>query len=382
MELKYLRVHHFRNLASVSLDLDPRFNLFSGRNGQGKTNLLEAVYLLSALKSFRTARNQELLAWDQPEAVVEALVDRAGHERRARVEINAQSKRVLLNDLPIRQLSRFFGSLNAVVFSPDDIRLLKGSPDGRRQFLDRAIFNCEAGYLADVMAYEGVLKQRNALLKDASSNKTLLEVYDEQLASAGAVLLRRRALWLRDYAPFFVRAFAAIFLGDDREDPLQAELAYETAWLGPLSAPLLERAPEEAFCQDALLVALRASRGEDLRRKFTTRGPHRDDLGFRLAGHEARAFASQGQQRSLVLALKVAEVQLFEARRGFRPILLLDDVSSELDRVRNRFLFDFLCQSAGQVFLTTTHRDHILLDQQLTAFHVENGEVQPLPRPM
>lgn len=375
MELKYLRIHNFRNLATVSFAPDPRFNVFAGRNGQGKTNLLEAVYLLSAVKSFRNAKNVDLLAWEQEEALVEGLVDRAGHERKVRIEVGPRSKRVLLNDQPVRQLSRFFGSLNAIVFAPDDIRMVKGGPEGRRKFLDRAIFNCEAGYLADIMAYEDVLKQRNALLKESHSNKTLLEVYDEQLADSGAKVLLRRLHWLRSYTPLFVEAFAAIFLGEDRDTPLQAEIAYEQSWLGPVSDSLLEMALDEDSCREALRTALRASRGEDIRRKFTTRGPHRDDLSILLAGHSARQFASQGQQRALVLALKVAEVQLFEDRKGFRPILLLDDVSSELDRIRNRFLFDFLQQSAGQVFITTTHRDHILLDQRVTCFQVDQGQI-------
>jgi DNA replication and repair protein RecF len=303
-------------------------------------------------------------------------VDRADQERKVRIEVGPRAKRVLLNDQPIRKLSGFFGSLNAIVFAPDDIRMVKGGPDGRRRFLDRAIFNCEAGYLADIMAYEGVLKQRNALLKDGRSDKTLLEVYDEQLAQSGARVTLRRLQWLQGYAPLFVEAFAAIFLGEDRDNPLQAEIGYEQAWMGPVSAPLIQTPPSEENLREALKTALRASRGEDIRRKFTTRGPHRDDLSILLAGHSARQFASQGQQRALVLALKVAEVTLFEERKGFRPILLLDDVSSELDRVRNRFLFDFLQQSAGQVFITTTHRDHILLDQRVTCFQVDQGQIQ------
>ncbi len=316
-----------------------------------------------------------MIAWDHPEGVIEGLIDRAGAQRRARIEIHPRGKRVFLNGQLVRKLSRFFGNLNAIVFSPDDIALVKGAPDGRRKFLDRCIFNCEASYLADAMAYEGVLKQRNALLKDSGGSKALLDVYDEQLATFGAVLVRRRLIWLQEFAPLFAETFSSIFSGEETEIPLRARIDYQQAWLGPLDDSLLETVPEQDFCQDALYAALRASRNEDLRRRFTTRGPHRDDLDLLLETRSAKSFASQGQQRAIVLALKIAEVCLFERRRGFRPILLLDDVSSELDRARNRFLFDFLRRSEGQVFITTTHRDHILLEEEVSTFEVDAGQV-------
>jgi DNA replication and repair protein RecF len=157
---------------------------------------------------------------------------------------------------------------------------------------------------------------------------------------------------------------------------LEVRLSYDQGWWRPGRAALQEEPPDEKEAQEALWLALKATRGEDLRRQFTSRGPHRDDLSLQLAGHSARSFASQGQQRALVLALKITEVQLFQQRRGFRPLLLLDDVSSELDRVRNRFLFSFLRQGEGQVFLSTTHRDHILLEDHVASFEVGEGQVR------
>lgn len=379
MELKYLRLQDFRNLASVQIEPISGFNIFTGANGQGKTNLLEAVYLLSAVKSFRTQKNSDLIAWDKPQAIVEGRVDRAGQERSARIEVSPQGKKVHLNGSLVRKLSRFFGSLNAIVFAPDDIQILKEGPSERRRFLDRAIFNCEASYLADVMSYENVLKQRNALLKDPRSNKTLLEIYDEQLASSGAQVVSRRLAYLREYIPIFCRTFSEIFAGEPEasSEALRATMEYESAWFGPKGLDMVSEAPEASELKETLLNALKAARGEDLRRRFTSRGPHRDDLILNLGGRLAKSFASQGQQRGLVLAMKISEVQIFQERRGFRPILLLDDVSSELDRVRNRFLFDFLAQSPGQVFISTTHRDHILIEGESACFHVENGALTP-----
>lgn len=388
MELSYLRIEDFRNLARLEVEPGPRFNVFCGANGQGKTNLLEAVYMLSAVKSFRPQRNPEMIRWGAQAAIIEGAVERAGEQRVARIEITPTGKAVHLNDSPVHNLSRFFGSLNAIVFSPDDLSILKGGPAERRQFLDRAIFNISAAYLADAVGYQKVLKQRNALLRNDRPDPGLMDIYDEQLAELGGAIARRRLEFMREFKPLFRQSFEAIFSGAHQESPQtwdglppatpEVELVYEARWRsGP--PPAEGDADAQEALTDQLAMALSASRGEDIRRGFTTRGPHRDDLGLSLGGHSARTFASQGQQRAMVLSMKIAEVRLFQERRGFRPILLLDDVSSELDRTRNRFLFDFLGQHPGQVFITTTHRDHILLDEDVTTFKVQDGLVAPEP---
>ncbi len=382
MELSTLRIEDFRNLGALTFSPGPRFNIFYGANGQGKTNLLEAVYLLSAVKSFRPQRNSELIRWGSKLAVVEGCIERAGVERTARIDISPQGKKVQLNGTAVKNLSTFFGSLNAIVFSPDDLNILKGGPDERRRFVDRAIFNVSASYLSDVMAYQSVLKRRNALLRDERNPAMLLDVYDEQLANLGAAIALRRLRYLQAFAPLFRETFNAIFAGADPATPVDAPvdapkvvISYRAGWLGGLARPGTLDEDEPALAE-RLQKTLASGRREDLRRGFTTRGPHRDDLHLSLEGHALRAFASQGQQRAVVLAMKIAEVRLFQQHRGFRPILLLDDVSSELDRVRNRYLFDFLQNNPGQVFITTTHRDHILLDDQLAAFSVAHGSLE------
>jgi DNA replication and repair protein RecF len=240
--------------------------------------------------------------------------------------------------------------------------------------LDRAVFNSRASYLADVQVYEKVLKQRNAHLRDPRLSPLLLEVYDEQIADVGAHIVQRRLQYLEFYRPFFEETFTAIYTGDGGDiEPLDGEISYSSQWLKGVSLS------GEDDTVDALRAclgeALRLSGKEDRRRGFTTVGPHRDDLETRLGGHDVKAFASQGQTRALVLAMKIAEIRLLAERFGLAPVLLLDDVSSELDRHRNRFLFDFLHGHQGQVFITTTHRDHILLDQHMTVFDVLGGKV-------
>lgn len=365
MELQHLRVRDFRNLASVDLAPGPRFNVISGQNGQGKTNLVEAVYVLGSVKAFRTQKNRELIRWGADRALLEGLAVRGDDERLARIEIAGDRKEVFLGDYSVQRLSDFFGTLNVVVFTPDDLSLVKGAPSERRKFLDRAIFNLRATYAGDAVGYDKVLKQRNAMLKSETIDAVLLEVYDEQLALSGGRVAAARQQFVASFAPRFAEAFSGVFGG------LVAELRYDTPWWSPVDGgDKIEQA------QEALRAALARRRQDDIRRRQTSAGPHRDDLKVELEARSARTFASQGQQRALVLAMKIAEVQFFEAERGFRPILLLDDVSSELDRARNRFLFDYLREHDGQVFITTTHRDHIMLQEDVVAYEVEAGNVK------
>ncbi|MBH25443.1 MAG: DNA replication/repair protein RecF [Myxococcales bacterium] len=381
MELQYLRIENFRNLRDVEFEPGRRFNVFHGRNGQGKTNLLEAVYMLSAVKGFRGGRNIDMIRWEQPGAAIEGHVERAGHQRYARLEISPEGRRVRLNGSPVRHLSDFFGTLNTVVFSPDDLMILKGGPSDRRQFLNRAVFSARSTYLADVQAYERVLRQRNAFLKEGRGHRTLLEVYNEQLSELGALIAQRRLEFLTGFEPLYSATFNAIFTGSEEQlapgHALRSRVVYLAAWteqsefvVGPDNPP-----PDVSHLQAQFLSALQGSEGDDRRRGFTTVGPHRDDLRLELGQYDARTYASQGQMRAIVLAMKIAQIRLVQERHSHTPILLLDDVSSELDRSRNRFLFDYLNAHEGQVFITTTHRDYIQLDHEVTSFEIAQGNL-------
>lgn len=376
MEITSLHIRTFRNLEHVRLEPNLRFNVFSGQNGQGKTNLLEAVYLLAALKSFRPQKNSELIGWDHASAHLEAEIDRAGHHRHVQVGIASSGKQVKLNGMNVGA-SDYFGALNTVVFSPEDVGLLRGAPAERRRFLDRAIFNTRPAYLADMQAYEQVLRQRNALLKEEHVPTMLLEVYNEQLAEHGASIVAQRWAYLVHYRQWFEETFRAIFGGADagshaHEVATSARLRYDSGWLPPHFS---EEEPRQEEVRGCLEAALAESYPVDRRRGFTTVGAHRDDLLVELRGRSAKTYASQGQARALVLALKIAEIRFFQDRFNYTPVLLLDDVSSELDQQRNAYLFEFLQGSGGQVFITTTHRDYIRLSDEVSHFQVQNGVV-------
>ena len=368
MLLEAIRLRNFRNIAEAFVEPHPRFNILWGANGQGKTNFLEAVYLMSAVKSFRPQTNATLIRFGEEEATLEAKIDRGGWERLVRLEISERGKKVFLNNNPVRNLSDFFGTVNVVVFGPEDIQILKGSPAERRRFVDRAIFNAQPGFAIETQNYEEVLKQRNAVLKARSRDRMLLEIYDEQLVQYGADIMMRRLDFLDDFRPMLSATFQSIF-----DESFTAELAYEVRW----ADRQIMRAPLRVELERMMIDGLRATREEERDRGYTLVGPHRDDVSTTMNGRDVKSFASQGQHRAFVLAMKIAEIRYLEERFHFAPILLLDDVSSELDQARNRYLFDFLRnRDEGQVFITTTHRDYILLEQDVTSFHVEAGAIR------
>ncbi|MFU8805351.1 MAG: DNA replication/repair protein RecF, partial [Bradymonadaceae bacterium] len=235
----------------------------------------------------------------------------------------------------------------------------------RRRFIDRAIFNAHPAFATECAHFEEVLKNRNALLKGDRVDQTLLGVYDEQFVEYGARLITRRLDFIEHFRPVLERTFRSIFDPD-----FEADVCYEMPWFEG------QHGSQPDDIRRALTAALDATAREERDRGFTLIGPHRDDLLATLNGHDVKAFASQGQNRAFILAMKIAEITYLEERYHFAPILLLDDVSSELDRERNRHLFEFLKNRAqGQVFITTTHRDYILLDEDVRVFDVNEGAI-------
>lgn len=362
-----LALQRWRNVRELTLEPHPAFNVFSGENAQGKTNLLEAVYLLCRLKSFRDARFSELVAHDESAARLEANVARAGLTTRVEVTLQDGRRRVQVDGKGIRRVADHCRHYKVVLFAPEDIYLSRAAPEARRRFLDRALYNLEPAFLSDAQEYARTLQRRNALLRRARREaapppEATLAAYDAVLAPAGArVACRRHALVLA-LAERIGVAWERVFGGS-----AGAELRYRSTVPGVGQGP-----PEEVA--RSFLTALRRSLREDLARGSTGIGPHRDDLETELSGHPLRSYASQGQHRVFVLALKISEIELVLERTGVRPILLLDDVSSELDRRRNERLFEYLDEVRGQVFLTTTSPELVGLSVERAEFSIRSGE--------
>ncbi|MDI6871670.1 MAG: DNA replication/repair protein RecF [Bacillota bacterium] len=396
MQLEALRLVNFRNYSEQEVAPGSRLNLLLGQNAQGKSNLLEAVYLLATGRSYRGAADAEMVRWGAAGFAVRGRVQRAYGEVLLEVAYQVdQRKRVRVNGTDVRRLSELFGYLTAVIFSPEDLQLVKGGPAHRRRFLDLELAQIDPAYRQDLIDYQQVLVQRNNLLREggavsaASASRRLgprldlgqLEVWDEQLVTLGARLHAKRARAVRALSRLAAEAHRRITAGRET-----LRLAYLAA-----AGPGGRRVEAEGEGAESTPEAFRRRLAEELervrpleaRRGMTLLGPHRDDLLLAIDGAEARSFASQGQQRTAALALKLGELEFMREETGEYPLLLLDDVMSELDSGRRRFLLEAAGERA-QVFVTATSRRALPAGQEERAqvFTVEQGKIAPGGEPL
>jgi DNA replication and repair protein RecF len=364
MRLTRLQARGFRNLSGETLDVDAPLVAFTGANGQGKTNLLEAVGVLGALRSFRTARPAEMLGWSESLATVEAVGESEGMTRTWRWSFGEGTRGLRRDERPVDAVS-WLASLRAAWFVPGDVALVRGEPAMRRALLDRAVLTVQPGYLGAARELKRVLDQKGALLRAGALDPVQAEVLDSQLAQAGAVVTEARAALLQRLAPALTRAYAR-FGGEEG-----AEVRYEP-WAGTdvLGA---DRASIARRLQERLERLAPAERQQ----RRVLGGPQRDDVGFFLRGQPARAYASQGQARSLVLAWKLAEVEV-AGEDGEAPLFLLDDLGSELDPGRTARLVAEVRALGAQVFVTTTDVRFLPADVNgARVYAVEAGSCSP-----
>ena len=357
--LRELRARHFRNLREIDLRFPDGPVLFWGDNAQGKTNLLEAIYFLATGRSFRSRNDRECVAWNAPAdeaASVAGRVERADAQREIRVVLYQGEKRLFLDGKPLARLAELFGELNAVLFTPADLQIVQGGPSARRRFLDLELSQISPIYLAALQRFNQALRHRNALLRTGRPLERIaldLAPYEAILADAAGEILRYRAAALEELGRRAAQAYSEFGAGE------RLELSYRYFMRN-------DGAAEGADIVDRYRDRLQADRADDLRQGSTRNGPHRDDFLLTLDGRNAHDFASQGQQRSCALALRIAEVGLMEARRGEAPLLLLDDLGSELDAGRRTRLLETL-RGGAQAFLTTTRRTDFVADLPLAA---------------
>lgn len=336
MRLRKLSLHHFRNVGFAALEFSGRQQFLVGANGQGKTNLLEAAGFLTALRSFRTADNKVLIGHGQPGAAIGCVVEHEQQgETQITIKLSADNKEVWSDQTRITRLADYLGRFPTVVFSSQDIQLVRGSPSIRRRWLDLTLAAMDAAYLRALQAYTRALASRNALLKSGRPVTAELEAFEQALAPAAAELITLREAGVAALGEKMQQAYAGLA---DGSEPVR--LAYKPN-LTEVSA-------------DALRTRFENARARDLQFRSTLVGPHRDDLEFTVSEKPARDFASEGQQRSLVLSLRLAQSAWFHARSGVRPVLLADDVLGELDPGRRRRFWTAIDPEA-QVIATGTH---------------------------
>lgn len=361
MILRHLAVSDFRNIRTLRIEPGKNFNLFYGCNGQGKTNLLEAIHLLGSPRSFRTSRLPELIRHGEPRAQVQGAVESNGIRNQLRLFLEPAGRRVEIDGKAVQRASDLHGKLNAVVFSPDDTGMVRMGPETRRRYLDRAVYMGDIGYLHCWHDYQRILKQRNVLLK--SSDRSGLEVWTEKLSEAGAEVIERRISFVEQLGGK-LRKYYATISGQSES----CGIRYKPEGVSSTGREQIRIELGELF---------QRHQRSDERYGTTTAGPHRDDLTFLLEDRPLKAFGSQGQQKSFVLSLKMAEMDHLRDVFDESPLLLLDDMSSELDAGRNRNLMEFLIARDIQVFITTTERSPVLLEAvpNCAVFRVEDGNL-------
>lgn len=368
MYLKDIALQNFRNYESLELSFSPSINVLIGENAQGKTNLIESIYFLAMSRSHRTSKDRELIRWESDFAKVKGELNKKSHSVPMEIILSKRGKNAKLNHLEQKKLSNYIGQLNVILFAPEDLSLVKGSPSIRRKFIDMELGQMNKIYLHHLVQYQQILKQRNQFLKQAKYSpkfdQIYLDVLTEQLAAEGAEVLFYRFKFVNQ-----LNAWAQQVQIDISNGKEHLKITYKA-----LPDITDELSIEEIF--NRLKELYKSAQQQEIDQGTTTLGPHRDDLIFYVNGKNVQRYGSQGQQRTTALSLKLAEIELMNEITGEYPILLLDDVLSELDDSRQTHLLSSI-QNKVQTFITTTSLDGVqmeLLNHPLI-FYVDEGTI-------
>ncbi|MBA2610486.1 MAG: DNA replication/repair protein RecF [Bacteroidetes bacterium] len=354
MYLKQLSIINFKNYSEFEGQFSQKINCFVGNNGMGKTNLLDAIHYLSFCKSFFNSIDSQNIKHNEGFFVLQGNFEKAGEQTEVYCGLKRNQKKIFKkNKKEYERLSEHIGQFPLVMISPSDAELINGSSDIRRRFLDGIISQYDKVYLDKLISYTHVLKQRNALLKQFFESRTFdsetIEIWDDQLINYGRSILEIRLQFLKHFIPLFNSYYQ--FISESKEE---VALHYENS-LG-----------EKDF-KTAIITSLARDRAVH----YTTVGPHKDDLEFTLDGFSLKKFASQGQQKSYLLALKLAQFEFIKEQKNTKPLLLLDDVYDKLDEERFTKLLEMVSSNSfGQVFITDTHLDRI--EHLLNKKQIEN----------
>ncbi len=357
MFVKSLELKNYRNYEEMEVRFSEGSNLFYGDNAQGKTNILESIYLSGTSKSHRGGKDKDLIRFGQEEAHIRLFLEKKEVEHRIDLHLKKhKAKGIAIDGMPIRRSSDLLGMLNLIFFSPEDLAIIKNGPAERRRFLDMELCQLHQIYTSDLTNYNKILKQRNQLLLQIGFQESLidtLDIWDSQLVNYGSAIIKMREAFVVELNEIIQNIHEKLTGGRE-----QIEVTYEKS------------------CQeDEFLEKLQNRRAQDLRLKNTGIGPHRDDIRFMINGIDVRTYGSQGQQRTAALSLKLAEIELVKRRIGETPVLLLDDVLSELDSNRKGYLLESIKNI--QTFITCTGLEEFVNSQLVLdkRFYVENGKI-------
>lgn len=360
MIIKYLELNHFRNYEDLHLSFDAGTNILYGNNAQGKTNILESIFLSATTKSHKGSKDKDIIQFGNEEAHIRSVIEKDGLEQRIDMHLrSSKTKGIAIDGSKIKKAAQLLGLVNVVFFSPEDLSIIKNGPAERRHFIDMELCQLDPFYLYNLNHYNKIVNQRNSLLKDLSMNPDLrdtLSIWDSQLISYGSKIIERRKLFIHQLNELIGEIHKQ--LSGDKEN---LKIHYE---------PNVEAEEYEK--------KMKSRQEVDIRSKQTTVGPHRDDFSFMEQGIDFRKFGSQGQQRTAALSLKLSEIELVKKIANDTPILLLDDVLSELDSNRQNYLLNYIKDI--QTIITCTGLDEFVNNRFKInkVFRVVNGTVEEM----
>jgi len=369
MYFKEVSLNYFRNYEEQRVSFDENVNIFVGENAQGKTNLIESLYVMGLGKSFRTNKDSDMIGFDKPYAKVSTVVcDPQGLDQEKDIEIiyRKEGKIIRVRGIKLDRSAELLEEVYIVIFSPEDLRVIKEGPEHRRRFLDRELCQYKPIYYNTLGQYRRVLKHRNALLRNRNTDTELMNAYDDALAEYGRRIVMERLAFVRELEKISADIHRTITEGRE-----ELTILYEGDFLS-------QNDPELVLSEEDIAKLLKKNREKDCLRGYTVSGPHRDDLAVYINDADSRQFGSQGQQRTAALAMRLAELKLIEKETSKKPILLLDDVLSELDEKRQTYLIDAM--KDVQVFITATGIDECLLSRLPggSLFNISGGQVKKL----
>ena len=359
MFIKRLQMLNYRNYNVLDISLGPHVNVFMGDNAQGKTNILEGIYYCAFARSHRTSKDRELINWNSNNALLSITVGRERLDKRIDISILKDGKKAIqINKIKIKKIGELFGNFNVVMFSPEDLKIIKDSPGVRRKFIDMELCQLNPKYYYNLVQYNKVLNERNSILRNRNINKDILDVYDMQLVEFGYNIIIDRLEYIQKLNKYSAKIHSDITSGKEK---------IEFKYISTIKD--LENIKENFYS------LLEKNRSRDCERGITSIGPHRDDFTVLINDIDTKSYGSQGQQRTAVLTIKFSSLKIIKELTGEHPVLLLDDVLSELDFSRKRYILSTIGDIQTIITCTGIEDLYEYLDDKSKVFKVKDGEI-------
>ena len=356
MFIKRLQMLNYRNYNALDIELCPNVNVFMGDNAQGKTNILEAIYYCAFAKSHRTSKDKELINWNGEHAFISVDVGRERLDKRIDISILKDGKKsIRINKIKIKKIGELFGNFNVVMFSPEDLRIIKDSPGVRRKFIDMELCQLNPKYYYNLVQYNKVLNERNILLRNRSTSSEMLEIYDMQLVEFGYNIIRERIKYIESLNKYAEKIHSDITSGKEK-----------------INFKYISTIKDLENIKENFYTLLEKNRSKDCDRGITSIGPHRDDFFVYINDIDTKSYGSQGQQRTAVLTMKFSSLEIIKELTGEFPVLLLDDVLSELDFNRKKYILSTIGQIQTVITCTGIEDLYEYLDEKAKVFKVKN----------